>query len=108
MSGSANLGAALGRLLGRRVSGDKLTVAAMSAARTTLRSVGRVLHVLFLEVTGFVFLCLALIGFAALRREYAAYAAGTIGPSRPIMAGLFFALFVWFGISNFWRSRRKR
>ena len=45
-------------------------------ARVTLRSFGRILHQLWLEVTGFVFLVLAAIGGVALNRELVKYQAG--------------------------------
>lgn len=80
------------------------------AARTAWDSVsgslGRVLRQLWLEVTGFVFLILAMIGGFALVREYAKYRAGTVGAGKLALAAGFTALFVWFGVSSFWRSRK--
>lgn len=80
----------------------------MHAGRVTLRSFGRVLHQLWLEVTGFVFLALAGIGGIALSREYLKYQAGRTGPGRVILALAFCLTFGYFGLSSFWRVRRKR
>ncbi len=82
--------------------------AALTALQATAESLGRVLHVLFLEVTGFVFACFALLGGGATWREYQRYTAGQIGPQRAIVAGVFALVFAWFALSNFWRSARKR
>lgn len=80
----------------------------MQACRTTLRSFGRVLHQLWLEVTGFVFLTMAGIGGIALGREYVKYQAGKGGPGRVAIAVCFCLTFGYFGLSSFWRVRRKR
>ena len=91
-----------------RQAGRNRTVGALwRASQATLASVSRVLHQLWLEVTGFVFLVLAIIGAFALAHEYAQYQAGTAGLSRVIMAIGFTLLFAWFGVTSFWRVRRK-
>jgi hypothetical protein len=70
-------------------------------------SVGRVLHQLFLEVTGFTFLAIAAIGVVTGIREYGKYHAGqAAGPGRLILAICFALSFAWFGLSSFWRIRR--
>jgi hypothetical protein len=78
------------------------------AGRVTLHSFGRVLHQLWLEVTGFVFLAMAGIGGIALSREYVKYQAGKAGPGRVATAACFCLIFGYFGLSSFWRVRRKR
>ena len=108
MSQMQNVGGALGRMLGRRVAKDRMLSAGISAARVTLRTFGRVLHVLFLEVAGLIFFCIALVGLTELRRQYVAYAAGKIGPGKVIAATVFLLVFLWFGISSFWKARRRR
>jgi hypothetical protein len=82
--------------------------ALMQAGRTTALSVGRVLHLLWLEVTGFVFLCIALTAGMALRHEYILYRAGGIGPGKVLLAAGVTLMFFWFGVSSFWRAGRKR
>jgi hypothetical protein len=82
--------------------------AVVQAGRVTLRSFGRLLHQLWLEVTGFVFLAMAGIGAIALSREYVKYQAGKAGPGRVAIAACFCLIFGYFGLSSFWRVRRKR
>lgn len=68
----------------------------------------RVLRQLWLEVTGFVFLSLAGIGAVAWVREYLQYRAGKTTSGRLALAVGFTLLFGWFGISSFWRVRKKK
>lgn len=82
--------------------------AALAAIRATARSVGSVLHQLWLEVTGFTFLAMAVVGGMAGVREYGKYQSGhAAGPGRLALAICFTASFAWFGLSSFWRVRRK-
>jgi hypothetical protein len=97
----------LARVAGRQVGKSRWVTAIGNGLHVTARSFGRVLGILWLEVTGFVFLCLSGIGGLALAREYAKYQAGNVGPSRVILAVGFTATFAWFGVSSFWRARRK-
>jgi phosphate/sulfate permease len=80
----------------------------LKAGRITSTHVGRVLHQLWLEVTGFVFLVLAVIGASALVHEYHKYHAAQISLSRVLVTAVFTAVFAWFGVSSFWRVRKKR
>jgi|SRR5450432_204798 len=82
--------------------------ALLSGAQATAASVSKVLHVLWLEVTGFIFLCLGLMGAGAGLREYHKYGAGSGDLNKILAAGIFAVLFAYFGISSFWRARRKR
>jgi hypothetical protein len=79
----------------------------MGAVRTTARSFGRALHQLWLEVTGTVFLAMAAFGGMAGVREYMKYAAGRARAGRVAIAICFTLTFAWFGLSSFWRVRRK-
>jgi hypothetical protein len=81
--------------------------AVVGAARTTARSFGNALHQLWLEVTGVVFLVIALFGGVELVREYAKYHAGQATAGRVIVAVCFTVVFVWFGVSSFARARKK-
>lgn len=81
--------------------------AVMSAVSTTARSFGRAAHQLWLEVTGLLFIVMAL-GFAgASVKEYGKYHAGQVGSGRLAIAIVFAVAFAWFGLSSFWRVRRK-
>lgn len=73
-----------------------------------MRSVWRILHLLFLEVTGFLFLCFAVVFGGVAVREYHKYTHGEIGPGKAALAAAFTVMFFWFGLSSFWRARRKR
>jgi hypothetical protein len=73
-----------------------------------LRSFGRALHQLWLEVIGTLFLAMALFGAIALVREYMNYSAGRTTTSRLAIAICFTLTFAWFGLSSFWRVRRKQ
>jgi len=81
--------------------------AAMSALRATGRSFAHILHLLWLEVIGTVFLAMAGIGGIAMAREYAKYTAGHATAGRVALALCFTLTFAWFGLSSFWRVRRK-
>jgi len=82
--------------------------AVLAGIRATARSFGRVLHQLWLEVTGFTFLALAGVGAMAGMREYGKYQSGhAAGPGRLVLAVCFTVSFTWFGLSSFWRVKRK-
>jgi len=81
--------------------------AATSAVSTTARAFGRVLHQLWLEVTGLIFLVMAASGGIASAKEYAKYEAGRAGIGRVVVAIFFTVTFAWFGASSFWRVRQK-
>jgi hypothetical protein len=66
-----------------------------------------VLHVLWLEVTGLFFLVLALVGAAAAIREYHRHMAGGGSPGKVAVAAIFALMFTYFGVSSFWRSRKR-
>ena len=82
--------------------------AVLAGMRATARSFGLVLHQLWLEVTGFTFLALAGVGAMAGMREYGKYQSGhAAGPGRLVLAVCFTVSFTWFGLSSFWRVKRK-
>jgi hypothetical protein len=92
-------------LLGRSRMGGAL----LAAIRATASSFARVLHQLWLEVTGFTFLAMAAVGAMAGMREYGRYQTGhATGPGRLLLAVCFTVSFAWFGLSSFWRVKRKK
>jgi hypothetical protein len=101
------LGAAA-RVAGAQAGRSRTLTALMGGARATLRSFGRAAHQLWLEVTGTLFLAIATFGAAALVREYMKYQAGQTTASRVAIAACFTLAFAWFGLSSFFRVRRKR
>ena len=93
----------------KQQAGRSRTVrAATQAASTTARAFGRVLHQLWLEVTGVVFLIMGVSFAGAAVKEYGKYHAGQVGPGRAAIAICFTVAFAWFGISSFWRVKKKR
>jgi hypothetical protein len=82
--------------------------AVMRGFRTTAGAFGHALHQLWLEVTGFIFLVMA-VGFAgASFKEFGKYHSGQVGGSR-LVAGLCCTLvFAWFGLSSFWKARKSQ
>jgi hypothetical protein len=81
--------------------------AIVGAVRATTRSLTRVLHQLWLEVVGTVFLAMAAFGAVALVREYTRYEAGRATAGRVAIALCFTLTFAWFGLTSFWRVKRK-
>ncbi|HXW90234.1 MAG TPA: hypothetical protein VEK33_06775 [Terriglobales bacterium] len=95
------------RVAGQQIRKSRTFAVASRAAQTSAGHLGRVLGQLWLEVTGFVFLTLAGIGSLAFLREYARYREGRAGSGRVVVAICFTLLFAWFGLSSFWRVRKK-
>ena len=96
-----------GRVISQQAGRSRTLGAVTKAGRATATHCGRVFGQLWLEVTGFVFLALAGIGVLAFVREYNKYQAGHAPSSRPMLAICFAGLFAWFGVSSFWKVRRR-
>lgn len=96
-----------GRLAKQHAGQNRWLAASLRGLRVTAASFGRVLGILWLEVTGFVFLSLAGLGGLAFAREYAKFEAGKAGSGRVILAICFTLTFAWFGLTSFWRARRR-
>ena len=96
------------RVAANMVEHSRTGRALLAGMRATARSFGLVLHQLWLEVSGFTFLALAGIGAMAGMREYGKYQSGhAAGPGRLLLAVCFTVSFTWFGLSSFWRVKRK-
>ena len=95
------------RVASQQAGRNRVVRATGGALAATGRAFGKVLHQLWLEVTGLVFLLMAGSGGVASAHEYAQYHAGKAGFERVIIALCFTLMFVWFGISSFWRVKRK-
>jgi hypothetical protein len=96
------------RVAGRKTGQNRWVRAVYNAGSVTTRNVSRVLHVLWLEVTGLLFLFLALVGGGAAVKEYHLRAAGTGSAGKAMLAAFFALVFTYFGVSSFWRSRRRQ
>ena len=100
-------GRAVLRVAGTKTGENRLVRAIYRAGSATAQSVGRVLHVLWLEVTGLFFLVLAFVGAAAAVREHHRQLAGTGSTGKTLLASGFALLFGYFGVSSFWRSKKR-
>jgi hypothetical protein len=92
---------------GQRAGRNRTVRAAWGAVRNTAHSFGNVLHSLWLEVIGVIFLVMAMTFASGAVKEYGKYHAGQTGPGRMAVAVLFALTFGWFGLSSFWRVRQK-
>jgi len=104
------LGAQLGtavRVLSNPGSQQRLVRGVMAGGKSILGTLNHVARQLWLQITGFVFLCFGVIGTGAFVREYRAYTNGNIPIGKPILAFCFSAMFLYFGMNSFWRARKK-
>jgi hypothetical protein len=98
---AAQLARAAGRFAGDKALRKRLFRAGLAGAAATANSVGRASRKLWLEVTGFLFICLAVIGGAEVWRKWE-----THETSKLAIAAAFAALFLYFGVTSFWRAKR--
>jgi hypothetical protein len=89
------------------MQGDRLAKGLVAGGRAVVKSTTRVAGILFLQVVGFMFVVLGLSFVYPALRELDKYRAGMQGPGRVITAFLFVLMFSYFGISSFWRARKK-
>jgi hypothetical protein len=114
--GEFSLGGALGaragktyRLLRGTPGRNKRLLRGVQAGVTGFAApMRKVLHVLFLEVSGLVFLFISLGVVSAFLREYRKYAMHEVGVERIIVTAALGAMFLYFAVSSFWRARRRR
>ena len=73
-----------------------------------LKPVMAALRVLFLELSGVMFLFFTLSVTVAFFREYKKYVTHEVGWHHLALAGAVGGMFLYFGVSSFWQARRKR
>jgi hypothetical protein len=95
------------RVATRQAGRSRVIRAAGQATTATGRAFGRVLHQLWLEVVGVIFLIMALSFGGATVKEYGKFHAGQAGLGRVAIAVCATVTFAWFGISSFVRVKRK-
>jgi hypothetical protein len=100
-------GRAVLRVAGRRTGENRWVRAFYRAGSVTAEHTKGAVRVLWLEVTGFLFVVLAVIGAGATWREYRHYARGEAGFGKVAVGVVFTLMFFYFGANSFWRSRRK-
>lgn len=98
---------AVARVAGQQAGRNRTVKAAWNAVCSTAGSLGNVLHSLWLEVIGVIFLGMAMTFASGAVKEYGRYHSGQEGPGRLGVAIAFAAIFGWFGLSSFWRVRQK-
>ena len=96
-------GRALLRITGRRTGENRWIRAFYRAGDVTVRRTGRVARVFWLEVTGFLFLCLAVVGAAAGFREYLIMLGAKPDSAKSLSPHAFTLMFLYFGVNSFWR-----
>lgn len=101
------VGRALLRVAGTKTGENRFVRAVYRAGSVTVRSTARVLHILWLEVTGLFFLVLAFVCGAAAVREHHRQLAGTGSAGKTVLAWAIAVMFAYFGVSSIWRSRRR-
>ena len=114
--GEFSLGGALGAkagtayriLRGTPGRNKRLLSGVQAAVRGFAGPLRNVLHVLFLEVSGLVFLFISVGVIATFLREYRKYATHEVGAERVIVTAAVGAMFLYFAVSSFWRARRRR
>lgn len=105
--GFGRTGRALLRVAGTKTGENRFVRAVYRAGNVTLQNTGRILHVLWLEVTGLFFLVLAFVCGAAAVREHHRQLAGTGSAGKMVLAWVLAAMFGYFGVSSIWRSKRR-
>lgn len=103
-SAGTGLGQAVRALRGQK--GKRLFSGLLAGGSSMLSTVNRVVRMLALQVVGFVFLVIAIGMGSKAWREYQVYTAAHASPTRFYVSSFFFVLFMYFGLSSFWRARK--
>jgi hypothetical protein len=101
-------GTAYGKLRGEPGRNKRYVRGFRSGAAVFFQSAKGTLRVLFLELSGVMFLCFMVIIVSAFIREYRKFATHQVGLERVLLAGAVSVMFFYFGLSSFWRARRKK
>jgi uncharacterized protein YqgC (DUF456 family) len=101
-------GTAFRKLRGEPGRNSRIFHGLRSGGAVFLKSVLGTLHVLFLEVSGLIFLTFTLALVGEFVREYKKYSMHQVGVHRVVLAGAVGIMFLYFGLSSFWRANRKR
>jgi ABC-type Fe3+-siderophore transport system permease subunit len=107
----ALLGTVAGKLF-RRLRGEpgrnrRYFRGVYSGASAFLSALASTLRVLFLQVSGLIFLLFTITIVSAFFREYHKYELHQASLERVVMVGVAGAMFLYFAVSSFWRARRR-
>lgn len=86
---------------------NKVLRAAGAGLGATSKAVRRATYNLWLEVTGFFFIVFAVVVGGAGYRQYQKHLAGKADMTQVYLAGALALIFVWFGVTSFWKARRR-
>src|ERR1700692_4501951 len=95
-----------GTLRGQPGRNQKLLRGVQAGVSGFAKPLRNVLRVLFLEVSGVFFLFFSLAIVSAVVHEYRRYELHEEAPGRAVLTGAVGAMFLYFGLSSFWRARR--
>lgn len=95
-------------MAGDRLNRNPWWRGAVAGTKSFAGTLGRIFHSLFLEVTGLMFVFLALIFGRFLMNEWNKRAAGHGDPTRFWIAVGMSILFVWYAGTSFWKARRRK
>lgn len=104
----AGAGTAFRMLRGKPGRNKKVLGGVRAGMSGFLKPVMAALRVLFLELSGVMFLFFTLAVAIAFLREYKKYVTHQVGWHSVALAGAVGAMFLYFGVSSFWQARRKR
>jgi hypothetical protein len=104
----AGAGSAFRLLRGKPGRNKKLFGGVQAGVSGFMKPVTAALRVLFLELSGVMFLFFTLSVTVAFCREYRKYAMHEVGWHHLALAGGVGAMFLYFGVSSFCQARRKR
>jgi arginine exporter protein ArgO len=95
------------KVAGQQAGRSRTWNAVKRGVGTAFRSFTHVLHQLWLEVVGTLFLTMAGFGVFGFFREYAKFQAHEASAGHLVATIAFTLTFTWFGVSSFWRVRRR-
>lgn len=93
-------------MAGRGASKSRIFRGIYSGVSTAWRSISRVLHLLFLQIVGLVFCLFAVSMAVRIPRAYRERLAGS-GTQEFYLLSILSVVFLWFGLTSFWRARRR-
>jgi hypothetical protein len=100
---AAAVGRAAGQIAGQQIQRNRWLRGLKQGITAAGRTLFRVVHVLWLQVTGFFFVCFAVIGAGAFWRQYQLHAS----QGKLVVIAIFTVMFAWFGITSFWRAHKR-
>ena len=100
---AAAVGRAAGQVAGQQIQKNRWLRGLKQGVTAAGKTFFRIVHVLWLQVTGFFFVCFAVIGAGAFWRQYHLHAA----QGKLVVIAIFTVMFLWFGLTSFWRAHKR-